>query len=283
MLAALPLAGTFRRFAIISTIGLLVLPVLVKAQVVQEDPEELRGIDVIEHLGDTIPMDLTFTGDDGQPVELGDYFNQGRPVIVILGYYTCPMLCNLVMNGVSEAVKEISWLPGQEFQIVSVSIDPTETEVVASAKKKNYIKDIGKPGIENGWAFLTGEESQSKALADAVGFKYYWDEDEKQYAHAAVLVVMTETGKISRYLYGISYPKLDFKLALMEASEGKVGNTIDKLILYCYHYDPDAGSYTLFAANLMRLGGGLTLAFLVILIGSLWLKGRRKRAHMSAA
>ncbi len=255
----------------------------IMAQIVQDDPEELRDIDVEEHLNEFIPLDLQFTADDGSAVKLGKYFIEDRPVILIMGYYSCPMLCNLIMNGVSEGVRQLAWLPGKEFQIVSVSIDPVETELLASAKKGNYIKTIGKPGIDKGWDFLTGPEERSRALADAVGFKYYFDEDQDMYAHPAVLVVLTGDGRISRYLYGIEYNERDLRLALVEASEGRIGSTLDKIILYCYHYDPDAGSYVIFAENIMRLGGLITLILLAILLISLWLKERRKRRKASVS
>jgi protein SCO1/2 len=220
---------------------------------------------------------LTFIDDHGDSVILGHYFNQGRPVVLVLGYYSCPMLCGLIMSGVVETVKETSLKFGDDYQIVSVSIDSRETDLLASAKKKEYLNRIGVPEDHPGWMFLTGSEIQSKGLADAVGFKYYYDESKDMYAHAAVLVILTEEGKISRYLYGIKYESKDFRMSILEASEGKVGNTIDKIILYCYHYDPDAGGYVIFAGNVMRLGGSLTLAILAIFLGALWIRDRRKK------
>lgn len=267
----------------LSVVGIisLSLGLDVAAQVVESDPVQLRGIDVIEHLSDTIPLDLEFTGSDGQPVKLGSFFTEGRPVILIMGYYTCPMLCNLVANGVSDVVREMPWLPGKEFQLLSVSIDPRDTDVIALAKQENYLKSIGKPGIESGWVFLTGDSSQSSTLAEAIGFKYYYDEEQEQFAHAALLTVLTAEGKISRYLYGIQFKERDLHLALVEASEGKVGSTIDRILLYCFHYDPDAGGYVVFAANVMRLGGSITLGLMVILIGGLLLRERQKRSSVS--
>ncbi len=248
------------------------------SQILQEDLEELKGIDVREHTGDTIPLNLTFTDDGGEQITLGKYFTEGRPVVLILGYYTCPMLCNLVMNGVADAVKQMDWLPGNEFQIVMVSIDPTETEVVATAKKKNYLKQIGKPGIEDGWVLLTGKEENSKEIADAIGFEYYYDEKRREYAHPAVIVVTNGAGMISRYFYGIQYNPRDLKFALMEASEGRVGSALDKVLLYCYHYDPNSGGYVAFAGNIMKLGGAITLIALGVLLGVLWVRERRKKA-----
>jgi protein SCO1/2 len=250
------------------------------SQAVLDAPPELSRIDVIEHISEDIPLDLEFVGEKRDTVVLGEYFGQGKPVVLVLGYYTCPMLCNLVMNGLSDAVRELDWLPGQEFLILSVSIDPRETNLIAGAKKQNYVEYIGREGVSNGWYFLVGRESQSKMLADAVGFQYYWDEQREQYAHPAVITVLTEKGVISRYFYGIEFNPRDLKLALLEASEGKVGTTIDRIILYCYHYDPDAGGYVLFARNVMSLGGATTLVVLVVLIGSLFLRERRKRRRV---
>lgn len=260
----------------------LLLTFAAKAQTIKENPDDLQKIDVEEHLGDYIPMDLHFNDDTGKEVVLSQYFNQGKPVVLMLGYYSCPMLCNLVMNGIADVSKKLTMLPGKDFQIVSVSIDPKETDVLASAKKANYLKSIGKPGIDNGWAFLTGAGDQSKALADAIGFKYYYVKERDEYAHPAVLAVLTPDGKISRYLYGIDYKEFDVRLALLEASEGKVGSTIDRIVLYCYHYDPASGSYTLFANNVMRLGGLISLAILVLFLGLLWLREHRKKALASA-
>lgn len=265
--------------AVIVLLIILVLFSVSPGQVIEESPKELKGIGVNEHPGAKIPLDLTFTADDGREVKLSEYFNQGKPVILIMGYYTCPMLCNLVFNGVRDVVKEMDWVPGKQFQILTVSIDSTETPVLAAAKKKNYIESIDKAGVEDGWVFFTGPAQRSRALADAIGFEYYYDEDNKQYAHAAVITILTPEGKISRYFYGIQFRELDVRLALMEASEGKVGNTIDRLILYCYHYDPSAGSYTIFAANIMKLGGLVTLVLLGALIFFLWLKGSRKKTR----
>jgi protein SCO1 len=252
----------------------------VKAQVVQDSIPELRKIDVIEHLGDTIPLGLTFTNDAGELVKLGDYFHHGKPVVVVLAYYTCPMLCTLVLNGVSDAVRQLDWLPGKEFQILTISIDPSETAQLAAGKKARYLENLGKPGLENGWRFFVGEQSQSKALADAIGFKYYYDSEQKMYAHPAVVTVLTEDGKISRYLYGIEFRPRDLRMALLEASQGKVGTTIDRLILYCYHYDPAAKGYVALAGRIMKLGGALTLVLLAVLLGMMWGRERLRKSRL---
>lgn len=248
------------------------------AQIADLSPPELQKINVVEHPGEQIPLNLTFHNDSGEIVTLGDYFKQGKPVILILAYYECPMLCTLVMNGISDGVRKLPWLPGKEYQMITVSIDPREMPELAAGKKKTYLDNLSKPVEGDGWAFLVGEEDQSRALAEAIGFKYYYDEERKQYAHPAVVFILTEEGKISRYLYGIEFDSRNLRLALLEASEGKIGNTLDRIILYCFHYDPDAQGYVVFAANVMRLGGGVTLIALLIFLGVMWGRERHKRS-----
>ncbi len=253
------------------------------AQTVRNDIPDLQKINVLEHLGEKIPLDLTFLDDSGKTVRIGDYFIQGKPVILNLAYYTCPMLCNLVMNGLAQGVKQLDLLPGKDFQIVTVSFDPRDSVSLAAAKRANYLKSIGKPGIDAGWRFLVGPADRSKALADAVGFEYYFDKDQNQYAHPAVIFILTPDGHISRYLYGIEFKKNDLKLSLLEASDGRIGSTIDRIILYCYHYDPGAKGYVLMATNIMKLGGLITLLLIAVGLVIFWLKERhRDSKHKSA-
>jgi protein SCO1/2 len=273
-----PRIRTVLKAVLISTLILSIPLAQGYTQIVKEDPQELNGIDIQEHLSEKIPLDLTFTGDDGRQVKLAEFFNAGQPVIMVLGYYTCPMLCNLVFNGLRDAMNEMSFMPGKDFRVVTISIDPRETDVIAAAKKKNYLSGLNKPGITgDAWAFLTGEEDRSRALANALGFEYYYDEREDQYAHPAVIFVLTGDGTISRYFYGISFKERDLRFALMDASEGKVGSALDRVILYCYHYDPKEGNYSLFAGNLMRLGGAVTLFFLIVILGILWFRERHRK------
>ncbi|HEX2896700.1 MAG TPA: SCO family protein, partial [candidate division Zixibacteria bacterium] len=243
---------------------------------------ELLSIDIVENLGDKLPLDLQFTDDQGRAVSLSEYFGQDKPVLLSLGYYECPMLCNLVFNGISSGIKELGWVPGENYEVVSVSIDPTENSELAAAKKANYIKALELPGAENGWHFLVGDKSQSEALAKAVGFKYYYVEERDEYAHPAAVYLISPDGTISRYLYGIQYTGRNLKLGLVEASEGKVGSTIDRIILYCFHYDPEAKSYVLFAQNIMKLGGAATVALMSLFIGTLWVKDHLRIAPGSA-
>ena len=253
------------------------------AQLVNENDTTLQKMDVVEHLGDTIPMDIPLIDDAGKATVTGDYFKEGKPVLLVLGYYSCPMLCNLVLNGVTEVAKKMSWAPGQEYHILYVSIDPTETSVLAAAKKENYVENFGKPETKDGWTFCVTSGSESRRLADAVGFRYFYDERLKQYAHPAVLTILTGSGVVSRYLYGIEYKERDLKLALLEASQGRIGSTLDRIILYCYHYDPTAGGYVVMAGNVMKLGGGLTLFGMALFLAFLWWREHKRKGISSTA
>lgn len=248
------------------------------AQTVERNNADLDRIDIEERLGEKVGGEHLFIDDLGKQVRFGDYLNQGKPIVLIMGYYRCPMLCNLVFNGVADVVNQMDWNPGEQFQILTVSINPEEDYELARAKKENYLSSIERELSDSSWIFLVGKQEHSAKLADEIGFKYFLDPETNEYAHAAAVYVLTEKGKISRYLYGIQFSKTDLKLALLEASEGKIGNTVDRLILYCYQYDPDAGGYVLLASNVMKLGGGVALLLLVVILSMLWWGERlRKR------
>jgi protein SCO1/2 len=231
-------------------------------------PPELRGVGVDEHLGQSVDLNLTFTGEDGYPVPLRSFFHQGRPVLLNLVYYSCPMLCTLVLNGQTAALKKVPWTPGNEFELVTISIDPTDTFDLAQRKRSSYLESYGRPAA--GWHFLTDDHGNAKRLADQLGFRYRYDESQKQYAHPAVVMILTPEGKVSRYLYGINFSPRDFRLALTEASESKFSLSTDRILLYCFHYDPQAHGYVLFATNLMRAGGLLTVLILGFVLLRLW-------------
>jgi len=253
-------------------------PSFVSAQVVLEKQGQLARIDIVEHLGDTIPLDLSFTADNSVPVELQEYFRAGKPVVVVLGYYECPMLCNLVFNGLTNAMAGLKWTPGEEYEVITVSIDPGETVQLAQAKKANYTQKLNKEGAEKGWHFLVGADDQSSALAEAIGFEFFYDEGRDEYAHPAAVYILTEDGVISRYLYGIEIDPKDLRLALLEASDGKIGSTVDRLILYCYQYDPLSQGYVVFAANVMRIAGAVMVVLLALFLGTLWVRDRRRHS-----
>jgi len=227
-------------------------------------PELLKDVGIDQKLNDTIPLSLVFRDEHGNPVELGQFFG-ARPVILTLVYYNCPMLCTQVLNGLDRSLKLIPLQLGKDFEVVTVSIDPTERPVLAEAKQALYTGMYGRPGAAQGWHFLTGDDPQIKQLADAVGFRYAYDPDSKQYAHASVIMVLTPEGKISRYFYGITYPERDLRLGLEQASEGKIGSpVVDQILLFCYHYDPHTGKYGLVISRVIQLAGGLT-----VLVGGL--------------
>ena len=239
-------------------------------------PQELENVDIQEKLGTTVSLDLEFTAENGYQVPLRQFFRSGKPVILNLVYYRCPMLCNLVLNGQTEAMKELAWTAGDQFEVVTISIDPQEQFNLAQAKKKWYLEIYGRPGAASGWHFLTDYQGNVARLAEQVGFSYKWDPRQEQWAHAAAIMLLTPDGRVSRYLYGVRYKERDLRLALAEASEGKLGTVGDKLLLFCFHYDPQAKSYVPFARNLMRAGGAASVAVLGMLLTFLWRRERHK-------
>jgi protein SCO1/2 len=251
------------------------------AQLADRVPPQLEQVGVEEHLEAPLPLDYEFVDSSGAPVRLGDFFDGERPVLLTLNYYRCAMLCSLQLNGLVAGLQELDWTPGQEFELVTVSIDPLETPTLARMKKQNYIAEYGRPSAAAGWHFLTGREEHIRHLAATVGFGYRYDEQERQYAHPAVVIVATPDGRVARYLYGIEYPRSSLRLALLEASEGRIGNTLDQLIMYCFHYDPSRRAYAPVAMNIMRLGGGLTVALLGSGLGMLWFRDARRRRQRS--
>ncbi|PIR21546.1 MAG: hypothetical protein COV45_02030 [Deltaproteobacteria bacterium CG11_big_fil_rev_8_21_14_0_20_47_16] len=235
---------------------LVACPLLHAAETI---PYELKNVGITEHLGKTIDLNLKFKDDTGKTVVLKDYFGGKKPVILTLAYYGCPNLCGLLMNGVADSFKDLKWAPGQEFEYVNVSIDPTETPTLAAEKKANYIKMSGRPQTADGWHFLVGDDKTIHALAQQVGYAYYYDKDEQQYAHGSAIFVLTPDGTLSRYLFGVTFEPRDMRLALLEASSGKIGNIVDHILLYCYRYDPKSRKYSLLATRMMKVAAGATL------------------------
>jgi protein SCO1/2 len=243
-------------------------------------PSMLEGVGVDEHLGRNIDLNLTFVAENGYPVPLSQYFKQGRPVILNLIYYSCPMLCNLILNGQTATLREIPWTPGNEFEVVTISIDPRESFDLARKKKAIYMASYERPAP--GWHFLTDHQGNAKRLAELIGFHYRYDERLEQYAHSAAIFVLTPDGRISRYLYGARYRSRDLRFALAEASEGRTTMTVEKMLLFCYKYDPATGSYVLFAQNFMRAGGILTVLLIAFFLWRMF-RNERKRATVAAA
>jgi protein SCO1/2 len=238
----------------------------------------LSQVGIDQKIGQQLPLDLVFRDENGRDVRLGEYFN-GKPVVMALAYYECPMLCTQVLNGMTAALKMVEMDAGKDFEIVVVSIDPKDNFRLAANKKLTYVENYGRPATAAGWHFLTGAETSIKPLADALGFRYAYDANIKQYAHGAALYVTTPKGVVSRYLLGIDFAPRDLRLALVEASNNVLGTVRDKILLLCYHYDPTTGKYGAATINAIRVGFIATVAgFLAFLFVSL----RRERAEALA-
>jgi len=225
-------------------------------------PPGLERVGIDQLLGQQIPLDLQFRDESGKTVKLADYFKSGKPVIVNLVYYQCPMLCGEVLQGMSAAVKVLKFTPGKEYEVVTVSIDPREGPDLATAKKQSVMERLGRPGAEKGWHFLVGDQPNIDALAKSIGWHYQYDPKINQFAHAAGIVLVTPEGTIAQYYYGVEYSARDLRLGIIEASQNKVGSLADQVLLYCYHYDPRTGKYGAVVTNIVRLGGLVTVFLL---------------------
>jgi len=228
-------------------------------------PAMVRGVGIDQNLNAQVPLDLTFKDETSQTVRLGQYFRQ-KPVVLALVYYECPGLCDMVLNGLTHSMEQITLNLGQDFEVVTVSFNPRENWQLAASKKANYVEKYQRKGAAEGWHFLTGQEENIKKLADVTGFHYKYDPISKQFAHAAGIMVLTPEGRIGRYLYGIEYKPRDLRLGLVEASEHKIGSPVDAIMLFCYHYDPMTGKYGLVITNVIRTLGSATVLGLVALI-----------------
>jgi protein SCO1/2 len=245
-------------------------------------PDILKDVGIDQKLGAQVPTDLVFRDESGAEVKLGDYFARtNRPIILTLVYYKCPMLCTMVLNEVVRTMNGLSALTaGKDFDVLSVSFDPRETPQLAAAKRQQYLHEYGSRGALGGWHFLVGNEDSIKRLTDAVGFRYAWDPKFEQYAHASGLMILTPDGKVSRYFYGLDYAVRDIRLSLVEASSGKIGTAVEAVMLYCFHYDPSTGKYSLAITNLLKVAAALTLA---ILGSYLFVNFRRERRAAAMA
>ncbi|MDQ6892857.1 MAG: SCO family protein [Acidobacteriota bacterium] len=238
-------------------------------------PAILRDVGVVQRLGQPLPLDAIFQDEAGRAVRLGQYFGK-RPVVLVLAYYDCPMLCTEVLNGLLSSLKTLSFDVGKEFEVVIVSFDPREKPADAAAKKKPYVEAYGRAGAAEGWHFLTGGAGSIERVTNAVGFRYKYDESAGQFAHAAAIYIATPDGRLSRYFYGIDYAPRDLRLGLIEASEKRIGNPVDQLLLYCYHYDPKVGRYGAVVMNVVRAGGAGTVAVMAIFLLVMWRREQRR-------
>ena len=224
-------------------------------------PDVLKQVGIEQHLNGQIPLDLKFRDESGREVALAEYFGK-RPVVLSMVYYECPMLCGEVLNGEASVFTALKFDIGKEYEVVTVSFDPTETPDLARAKKRNFVERYGRPGGNEGWHFLTGDKASIEALTKAVGFNYAWDRDTKQFAHAAAIMVLTPDGRLAQYFYGVEYSPKDLRFGLVQASQNKIGNVVDQVLLYCYHYDPRTGKYGPVISRALQIGGGLTVLIL---------------------
>ena len=242
-----------------------------------EPARELKNVGITEHLGDSLDLNLKFKNEKGEMIALGSFYNGINPVVVSLVYYSCPGLCSFHLNGVVDAIKTLDWSIGKQFQYVVISFDPKETSDLAAKKKENYLKLYKRPEAEAGWHFLTADAETIQKITEQIGFKYEWKAETQEWAHASAAVVTTPSGQISRYLHGIIFEDKTFRLALNEASEGKVGSFVDRMIWYCFHYDPKQSKYVLYSANVMKAGGVGIILFLTAIMLPFWIRSRREQ------
>jgi protein SCO1 len=245
-------------------------------------PDALQKVGIDQKLGDQMPLDAEVKNEDGKVVKLADYFNTGRPVILAFVYYECPMLCNEVLNGLTGSLKGINLTAGKDFDVVAISFDARENDKadLAKNKKANYVERYGRPGTENGWHFLTATQGSIDKMTQAAGYKYYWDEKSQQFAHVGGIMIATPEGKLSRYFYGIDYAPLDLKFGLMDSAVQKIGNPAERLLLYCYHYDPASGKYGFVILRVMRVVSVLTVAALGAMIFIFWRRNKNKQENI---
>jgi len=261
-----------------SAVAAFLLLAAVGARAAETRPAVLDDVGIDQRLNEQVPLDLTFRDETGAPVRLGSYFG-GKPVILSLAYYECPMLCTLVLNGLASALKVLTFDAGKEFEVVTVSFNPRDTPALAAEKKQTYLKEYGRPGAAAGWHFLTGDATAIERLTRAVGFRYQAVEDQQQFAHAAGIMVLTPEGKLARYFYGVEFSPRDLRLGLVEASQNKIGSPVDQLLLYCFHYDPATGKYGALALGSVRLGGVLTVLALATFLTVMLRRDHARRGH----
>lgn len=235
-----------------------------------------KRVGIEQRLDEQIPLDLVFTDEDGRKLPLRRFFN-GKPVIFVPVYFDCPMLCGMILDGVTNSLTNLRFSAGHEFEVVTFSFDPKDTPAKALAKKNTYVKRYGRPGASDGWHFLTGDQESITKLTDALGFRYEYDPKTRQYAHGAAIMVATPDGKVSRYFYGIGYDAKDLRLGLVDASQNRIGSLSDQIMLLCYSYDAGAGKYAVMAMGVVRISGAITLLLVAGMIAFLLLRERNRR------
>ena len=240
-------------------------------------PPGLKNVGIEQHLNEQVPPELIFRDENGNQVRLADYFGK-KPMILNLVYYQCPMLCGEVLSGLESALRVLKFDVGNQFDVVTVSFDPHETPAMATAKKAEFLKRYGRPGATQGWHFLTGPQQSIDALTKAAGFQYEYDPKSGQFAHTTAIMVLTPEGRIAQYYYGVEYAPKDLRLGLIQASQNKIGNIVDQVLLYCYHYDPATGKYGAVVMRILRLAGAATILTLGLFMLVMFRRGSSSRS-----
>jgi protein SCO1/2 len=235
-------------------------------------PAELRDIGINEKLGDRISGDITFINEEGNPVTIDEFLANGKPLIITPIYFECPMLCNLILNGVTYGLRDLNWQIGDQFEVLTFSIDPDENHELARENKQSYLRLLGKPEAVDGWHFLTADQQNIDRMTDALGFNFKWSDEAQEFLHGSAIMFISPQGVITRYLYGIEYTELSLRNALFDAANGRIGATLERVMLFCFTFDPDSRSYVPNALRIMKVGGLLTMTFLGIFLGLLWFK-----------
>ena len=286
----------------LSIVALLLCPALVVAQMGPASPSQppaaMSGqatsleikppnATIDERLGHFVPADALFTDETGRVLRLGDYLNKGRPIVLQLGYFDCPMLCDVINAEMVSSLRQVKLDVGREYVVLSVSIDPNESWQKAYNQKNQYLKDLGKPGEAIGWHLLTGTNESIASLTDAVGFRYEWVEEVKEWAHPAALIILAPDGKVTRYIYGVNYPPEVMRLSLVEASDGKIGSIMDRIILTCFRFNHATGKYQLVAWRALQIAAGITVAVMALFTLPVWIRSireaRRRRTGATPA
>jgi protein SCO1/2 len=275
LIAAMMLALCSLAFGQGMTTGIMSPPANVR-------PPGLKNVGIEQHLNEQIPAELTFQDENGNPVRLADYFGK-KPMILNLVYYQCPMLCGEVLSGLESALRVLKFDVGNQFDVLTVSFDSRETPAMATAKKAEFLKRYGRPGATQGWHFLTGPQQSIDALTKAAGFQYEYDPKSGQFAHTTAIMVLTPEGRIAQYYYGVEYAPKDLRLGLIQASQNKIGNIVDQVLLYCYHYDPATGKYGAVVMRILRLAGAATILTLGLFMIVMFRRGSSTRSKAARA
>jgi protein SCO1/2 len=254
----------------------MLYPVTAEAQRTEPAPTGMQDVGVTEKLDAQVPPGLPFVDTRERDVTLGDFFDGNRPVVLTLNYSNCPMLCSMQLNGLFDGLEDLEWSLGENFQMVTISIDPKESPIRARQTKQKYLRAYGRPGVGDGWHLLTGDEENIKRVADSVGFRYKYLPDSGEFSHVAAIMILTPDGRVSKYLYGIEYPAQTLRLALVEAADGKIGTPVDQLLLFCFRYDAAKGRYGPAAVRLVQIGGTLTAVLLFGVIAAFWRREVKK-------